>query len=210
MKNTSAFIIILVILIFASACNLPTPGRADETPTLSFNDKVEQTLTAIREAAQKTPSETPGPVTATDTFVPSMTLISTQTLEPSATFTLTRTISPSATKAATKTLVPKPGTIEGGISGYPYGALPSLAIVALEQDPPYNYSYWITAPGDSNFSMTSQYLLPGKYLVVAYDADGNSGGCPSVVTVKSEETVYCNITDWSSSFPAKPAGVPNP
>jgi hypothetical protein len=88
--------------------------------------------------------------------------------------------------------------------------LPSLAIVAYEQEPPYNYSYWITAPGDTYFSMTSNYLIPGKYLVVAYDAAGNSGGCTSLVEVKSEETSNCSITDWAGSYPSKPAGVPNP
>ena len=200
--------ILLVLLI--SACNLPSQGSATETATVSFDDKVAMTLTAISGNLLKTPSETPVPATPTETPPPTLTIKSTLTLVPSATPTLTKTIAPTQTQAATKTPIPKPGTIDGSISGYPYGALPGLSIVAFEQEPPYNYSYWITAPGETYFSMTSNYLIPGKYLVVAYDADGNSGGCPTIVTVKSEETVTCNITDWVSSFPAKPAGVPDP
>ncbi len=204
------YISVLLMITLLSGCNLPESSDASETPTLSLDGKVASTLTALGVSGLKTPSETLVPATIMDTLPPTLTYTLTLTPEPSPTFTSTQTIAPTTTQLATQTPVPKPGTIEGSISGYPYGALPSLAIVALEQEPPYNYSYWISAPGDTFFSMTSKYLLPGKYLVVAYDAEGNSGGCPSVVTVKSEETVSCNITDWASSFPAKPAGVPSP
>jgi hypothetical protein len=199
----------VAILLF-SACSLPGKVDSDETPTAGFETQIAQTLTAISQNVLFTPSATTLPMTATDTLQPTQTSTPTLTLEPTLTSTPTRTQAPTDTKAATITPIPEPGTIEGSISGYPYGALPSLAIVAYMQEPPYNYSYWLTAPGDSYFSMTSNYLLPGKYQVVAYDADGNSGGCPSLVTVISEESATCNISDWSSSFPAKPGSVPSP
>lgn len=204
-----AFPACAAILLF-SACSLPGRANSTETPTVGFETQIAQTLTAISLANPSTPSETLVPATPTDTLQPTQTSTPTLTLEPTLTFTPTKTLAPTDTQAATKTPIPKPGTIEGSISGYPYGSLPSLTIVAYMQEPPYNYSYWITAPGDSFFSMTSSYLLPGKYQVVAYDADGNSGGCASLVTVKSEETVTCSLSDWSSSFPAKPGSVPNP
>jgi hypothetical protein len=126
--------------------------------------------------------------------------------------TQTMTLTPALTKtlAPTDTPIPKPGTIAGNISGYPYGSLPSLVIVAFGQEPPYNYSYWITASGNTSYSMTSSYLLPGKYQVVAYDSSNHSGGCPVIVTVISDQTVNCDITDWSGEYPAKPSGVPSP
>jgi hypothetical protein len=117
---------------------------------------------------------------------------------------MTLTLTPSNTP------IPKPGTIEGGISGYPYGSLQKLAIVAFGQEPPYNYSYWITGTGNTSYSMTSDYLLPGKYQVVAYDSSNHTGGCPVIVTVISDQTVTCNITNWGGGYPAKPSDVPDP
>jgi hypothetical protein len=114
------------------------------------------------------------------------------------------------TLAASATPIPKPGSIAGAISGYPYGSLPSLAIVAFGQQPPYYYSYMITNSGATSYSMSSSYLIPGQFQVVAYDASGNSGGCPGMVTVISDQTVTCNITDWAGGYPGKPSGVPNP
>ena len=122
----------------------------------------------------------------------------------------TLTLQPTYTPTPDKTEIPEPGSIEGTISGYPYGDLPSLAIVAIGQEPPYNYSFFLPAAGSTYFNMTSEYLLPGFYLVVAYDSSGHRGGCPGGVTVISEETVTCNITDWAGSYPSKPASVPNP
>jgi hypothetical protein len=203
-----AYIVLGVLLL--SACNLPNQGEPKTTPTVGFEEKVAQTLTAISQEKLLTPSQTVIPSAPTSTSEPTATPTATNTIAPTITFTPSKTKAPTQTNAPTKTPIPKPGTIEGNISGYPYGSLPSLAIVAFKQEAPYNYSYWITAPGSSHFSMTSDYLIPGKYLVVAYDADGNSGGCPDLVTVKSEETVSCNITDWASSYPAKPATVPGP
>jgi hypothetical protein len=117
---------------------------------------------------------------------------------------MTLTLPPSATP------IPKPGSIEGAISGYPYGSQPSLAIVAFGQAPPNYYSYMITNPGVSSFSMSSNYLIPGQFQVVAYDASGHSGGCPALVTVISEKTVTCDISNWGGGYPPKPSGVPNP
>ena len=82
--------------------------------------------------------------------------------------------------------------------------------MAFGQEPPYNYSYMITSPGDTSYSMSSQYLVPGKYQVVAYDSSNRAGGCPGIVTVVSEQTATCNITHWGGGYPAKPAGVPGP
>jgi hypothetical protein len=82
--------------------------------------------------------------------------------------------------------------------------------VAFGQEPPYNYSYLITLPGDTAYSMSSKYLLPGKFQVVAYDSSSHSGGCPVIVTVISDQTVTCNITNWGGGYPAKPSGVPSP
>jgi hypothetical protein len=110
----------------------------------------------------------------------------------------------------TITPIPKPGTIAGGIHGYPYGGIPRLAIVASEQEPPYNYSYVVTTSGDTYYSISGQYVVPGKWRVVAYDPSGHAGGCTATVTVISEQTVTCDITDWSGSYPAKPSGVPDP
>ena len=73
------------------------------------------------------------------------------------------------TLAPSTTPIPKPGSIAGAISGYPYGSLPGLAIVAFGQDPPYYYSYMITNPGATSYSMSSNYLIPGPFQVVAYD-----------------------------------------
>jgi hypothetical protein len=202
LKTTSALLKSVFIMLIVSACNMPQNGTASATPD-PLATMVASTLTAVRQRTLNFPTATVPTATATDTFPPTLTYTSTITLEPSLTFTLTRTIAPS------KTPIPKPGTIAGSIYGYPYGSLPGLAIVAYQQEPPYNYSYWITG-GETYYSMTSQYLIPGKYLVVAYDGDGNSGGCPTLVTVKSEETSTCDISDWSGSYPAKPVGVPSP
>jgi hypothetical protein len=199
------FLISVFFLLFLlSACNLPGRESPTATPGNPLSTRVAATLTSFFAGASPTPSQTSITATPTETPPPTMTYTSTQTLIPSLTPSLTRTQVPSQTP------IPKPGTIAGGISGYPYGSVPSLAIVAYLQTPPYNYSYWITAPGDTYFSMTSSYLIPGKYLLVAYDAGGHRGGCTTIVEVKSEETSNCDITDWSGSYPDKPTNVPNP
>ncbi len=65
-------------------------------------------------------------------------------------------------------------------------------------------------PGASSYSMSSDFLIPGQFQVVAYDASGNSGGCTALVTVISEQTVTCDITNWGGGYPPKPSSVPNP
>ena len=139
----------------------------------------------------------------------------TQASAPSPTWTSTSALTPSIaqTPTATTTPIPKPGAIAGGISGYPYGSVPSLVVVAYKQNSG-TYWYLITNPGATSYSMTDSsnkgFVSPGSYQVVAYDASGNTGGCPSMVTVISEQTVNCNITNWGGGYPAKPSGIPNP
>ncbi len=51
--------------------------------------------------------------------------------------------------------------------------------------------------------------VSGKYQVVAYDPPDIKEVVPLiVVVVKKDEMTTCDITDWSGSFPDKPAGVP--
>jgi hypothetical protein len=137
-------------------------------------------------------------------FTPTPSFTPTTTMTSAPTSTMTPTLAPSETP------LPKPGTITGGISGYPYGSIPRLTIVAFGQEPPYYYSYWITAPGSTYYEMTSDYLLPGKYQVVAYDSSDHRGGCPGVVKVISDQTVTCDISSWGGGYPAKPSDVPAP
>ena len=207
------FFIIFVSALFSAplcACNLvasSTPGGIDSGAVAT---QVAMTMAVFTQSAQpaqlssptlqQVSSPTLGQPTSTQTITPSPTL--TPTAGPSA--TMTATLAPSSTP------IPKPGSIAGGISGYPYGSLPSLAIVAFGQDPPYYYSYMITNPGDNSYSMSSSYLIPGQFQVVAYDASGHSGGCSGLVTVISEQTVTCNITHWGGGYPPKPSKVPNP
>ncbi len=203
LRITAAFFFIL----FLAACNLPS-GQA--TPTLgepvSVATMAAQTFQALtQQPAVTQPTDTTNPaVSATPSLTPTITL----TLAPSFTPSLTPTIT--LTKLPTNTPLPKPGSIEGYISGYPYGAQPSLAIVAFSQTHGGTYSYIITAPGQSYWSMSTDYLLPGPWQVVAYDSSGHSGGCPGTVTVISEQTVSCTISSWGGGYPAKPGGVPNP
>jgi hypothetical protein len=81
--------------------------------------------------------------------------------------------------------------------------------VAYGQEPPYNYSYMITG-GGAYFSMSTIYLIPGHFQVVAYDSSGHAGGCTFNVLVISDQTVNCDITNWGGSYRAKPSGVPSP
>ena len=192
------------------ACNLPNATTSGPVNTGAVATQVVLTMAVFTQSAQPAPlssptlnqlsSPTPGRPTSTPTTAFSPTL--TPTIRPTATMTLT--LPPSATP------IPKPGSIAGAISGYPYGSLPSLVIVAFGQEPPYYYSYLITSPGDTSFSMSSSYLIPGQFQVVAYDSNGHSGGCPAMVTVISEQTVTCDISNWGSGYPPKPSKVPNP
>ncbi len=209
MKRSCLIIFLSSAIILFSACGLPSAQKATPAPTLGLETEVAMTLTALSRNVEM-PTGTVPAITPTDTLIPSPTFTLTATVPPTVTFTPTETKAPTNTPAPSATPIPKPGSIDGSISGYPYGALPSLAIVAFKQEAPFSWSYWITASGDTYYSMTSQYLLPGKWLVVAYDANGHSGGCPTVVTVKPEESVTCDITDWAGSYPAKLDSVPGP
>jgi hypothetical protein len=202
MKKQFLILTSILFVPFFCGCNLPevaTPGGANSDIVAT---KVFLTLAAFTQSAQPTPmpSSTPIYPTKTGSIALSPTLTPTVTLTP----TITKTVAPSDTP------IPKPGTIAGEISGYPYGSLPKLVIVAFGQEPPYNYSYWITAAGNTSYSMTSKFLIPGKYQVVAYDSGSHTGGCPIIVTVISEQTVTCDIIHWGGGYPAKPSGVPNP
>ena len=210
MKRQLMILVSVLIISCLCACNLPgSPTQVGGNPG-AVATQVVLTLAVFTQSAQPAPLSSPtseqlssptlAQPTNTPTVAPSPT--STPTIGPTATLTLT--LPPSATP------IPKPGSIAGAISGYPYGSLPSLAIVAFGQDPPYYYSYMITNPGSSSYSMSSSYLIPGQFQVVAYDVSGHSGGCPSLVTVISEQTVTCDITNWGGGYPPKPSSVPKP
>jgi hypothetical protein len=95
------------------------------------------------------------------------------------------------------------GSIVGTIYGYPYGAIPALRIVAFYQGTPWHWWEWRTGMGNTYFEMNS-YIDAGTYQVVAYDLAGHTGGCTHLVTVLNGQSVTCDITDWSSSWPAQP------
>ena len=203
MKRAREILTFILLISFLYACNLRKVGIPGGATSDTVATNVVMTLTAFNQSSrEQTQSTSPIPEEPTNTLPAAASPTSTPmvTLIPTMTLTL----------APTNTPIPKPGTIAGGISGYPYGSLPKLAIVAFLQEPPYNYSYWITAAGNTAYSMTSSYLIPGKYQVVAYDSSNHSGGCPVIVTVISEQTVTCDITHWGGGYPAKPSGVPNP
>lgn len=210
MKRPFAILVSILLVLCLDSCNLQNAATSGPVNSGEVATQVVLTLAAYTQSAQTASLSSPtlnqfssptlGQPTSTPTVAPTSTF--TQTFGPSATMTLT--LIPSATP------IPKPGSIEGAISGYPYGSQPSLAIVAFGQTPPYYYSYMITNPGDSSFSMSSNYLIPGQFQVVAYDASGHSGVCPALVAVISEQTVTCDISNWGGGYPPKPSGVPNP
>lgn len=208
MKRPFGIIVILLLISSLDACNLPQNGTPVETNTENVATKVALTLTAVAQALPQQSSQ-PSPLASPTRGQPTNTE-PVALSSPTATLTLTLTPTSTVTREPTNTPIPKPGSIEGSISGYPYGSVPSLAIVAFGQEPPYNYSYLITSVGDASYSMSSSYLIPGKFQVVAYDSNNHRGGCVKLVTVISEQTVTCNITNWGGSYPARPAGVPNP
>lgn len=110
------------------------------------------------------------------------------------------------TGTPTITATPGAGMVSGGVFGYPYGALPRLVVVAFNEDH-LHWNYVITDPGSSYYAMD---LAEGKYQIVVYDADGHTGGCITIATVKDKQTVTCDITDWTGTYPDKPGEVPNP
>jgi hypothetical protein len=106
------------------------------------------------------------------------------------------------------TATPGMGALSGGVYGYPYGAVPKLVFVAFNQETGY-WKYWINLAGASYYS-TDYFIPAGRYQVVAYDASGHAGGCVTIVEVKANEKVVCDITDWVGSYPGKPGDAPNP
>ena len=197
---------ILLILLLA-ACNLPQNGvTLPETGIVAT--KVASTLAALTQSAQQmllaSPTSPAGvqPTTQIPTQLPTATTGPTNTQIP--------TREPTETSAPTTTPIPAPGTIAGSISGYPYGSVPGLAIVAFGQEAPFNRSYLITGVGVTYFEMSTSYLLPGHYQVVAYDSSGHTGGCSVNVLVISDQTVNCDIANWGGGYPAKPSYVPYP
>ena len=208
MKKEKRIFASALLIFFLCACNLQNMGTQTKTNPDTVATIVAQTMAAFTQSTQQTPVISPTLEQPTRTQSISITPSLTPTNTPTPTMTLTPAMTQS--EVPTDTPIPKPGTLAGSISGYPYGSLAKLVIVAFGQEPPNNYSYWITASGDTYYSMTSSYLLPGKYQVVAYDSSNRSGGCPGIVTVISDQTVTCNITDWGGGYPAKPSGVPNP
>lgn len=192
MKNLSPiYVLVAALALLAVACSLTSAVPSSAPSAGDIATRVAGTLQAL--------SSPTGPAAP---------LASPTEAAPTTAATATGGGQPSATPAATSTEVPNPGSIEGSISGYPYGALGQLTIVAYEQESPYNYSYWLPNAGSTSYSMTSEYLVPGKWQVVAYDHAGHAGGCPTIVTVKPDESATCDITDWSGAYRAKPAGVP--
>jgi len=211
MKKFLGFFVSVLLTSSLFGCNFPSGTVQNNTSAPAVGTSVALTLAVFTQTAQPMPIASPtleqlaSPTAEQPTATSTITATRTYTPTHSGpTVTMTMTLPPSATP------IPKPGSIAGAISGYPYGSQPSLVIVAFGQSPPYYYSYMITNPGSTSYSMSSDYLIPGQFQVVAYDDSGRSGGCPSLVTVKSEQTVTCDITDWGSSYPPKPSAVPNP
>jgi hypothetical protein len=192
----------IVLSLFLSACNLPQETQPGVSPDI-LKTQVAGTLTAIAQPGQPVPQDTPA---QSSQATPSLS-------HPTSTLTLAASPTGQISRTPTTTPIPKAGAIEGGIYSYPYGAMPALAVVAYDQQSS-KYWYAITTPGSTYYSMTDTankgYVSPGKYQVVAYDSSGRSGGCTAIVTVQSEQSVTCDITDWSGSYRGKPAAVPNP
>lgn len=188
-----SFPTILVFCLLLTACNLPGRTAQPGSDPSQLGTDIAATLEVLLEPAL---SQQP---------------LSTPTLESLPSPTLEVQAPPTSAPFPTPdvTLTPEPGfgSISGGILNYPYGALPKITVVAFEQTPPYHYWYWITAAGNTSYSMDG-YVSTGKYQVVAYDPSGHKGGCTTLVQVKNNEMVICNITDWAGSYPDKPAGVP--
>ncbi len=183
MKIRPMFLLVLSLLL--AACNLPF-----SVPSASDQGQVE---TIVAATVQALTQQAGPPISQQPLATP------TETLSP--------TITPTLTPNVTNTPEPGFGSISGGIYSYPYGSIPQLAIVAHEQNPPWHYWYLIIPAGSTYFSMDG-YVSTGRYQVVAYDYSGHSGGCTTIVEVKNNEMVTCDITNWGGGYPPKPGGVP--
>ena len=216
MKHLSHLILIVVLVLVLGACNLPTRGGL--TPEAgAVATKVAATIQALTQTAGLQESQVPLATPTLSKPQETPTLQATLTLAPptltsTPTLTLPPTLTPSPTLTFTPsaTITPLPGSISGNITGYPYGSIPGLAIVAFDQKTPYlMYWYWITGAGETYYSM-DKYIPPSTYQIVAYDSSGHKGGCTTLVVVTSDTIANCDITNWGAGYPAKPAGVPNP
>ena len=193
----------ILLILFLAACNMPQGVTIQDSGTVSTSVALTlQALTALAPQDGITTPISPEPGNQIITQVPVEPLTPTDTPSP--------TLTPSETTGPTNTPNSSPGSIAGSISGYPYGSIPRLLIMAFGKEPPYNYSYLITAAGETYYSMSTPYLIPGHFQVVAYDASGHTGGCTFNVLVISNETVNCDITNWGGGYPSKPSGVPFP
>ncbi|MCX6036186.1 MAG: hypothetical protein NTV38_14650, partial [Chloroflexi bacterium] len=114
-----AISILLVILL--TACNMPQGGGTG-TDTGTVATKAVLTLVALTQPAQQTPLASPtSPTVVPPTSTQTPTLNPTNTTGP--TLTQTPTLHPTNTTAPTNTPIPAPGSIAGGIYGYPYGSV---------------------------------------------------------------------------------------
>lgn len=142
-----AILTALVILVALAACNLPqagpTPG-ADAVASL-VAATLQELATPVLPTISSTLPNNPPPTTA-----------STATMSPTFGMTVTMTSTPGTTETL------PPGSIEGGISGYPYGSLPKLTVVAFDKSSPYlRYWYWKTGAGNTTYAMDG-YVSPGS------------------------------------------------
>lgn len=206
------------LVLFLAACNMPN-GSVPPSDDGIVATKVALTLEAMTLPVEQNTLTSLIPPTLNQlsgTRTPSQ--LATKTGQPANTRTSTRSptgtagpkITQTPTLRPTNTPIPAPGTITGNIYGYPYGSVPSLAIVAYGQEPPFNYCWLITSVGSTYFAMGCEHLLPGQYQVVAYDSSDNRGGCTTLPLVVSDQTVNCDITNWGGGYRAKPSDVPSP
>jgi len=210
MKRPFELLVSALLTSCLCACNFPGAVTPSGVNPGEVATQVVMTLAVFTQSAQPEPLSSPTlePLSSTTRTQPTntITVALTPTFTPMLAYMLTQTL----TLKPTDTPLPKPGSIAGAITGYPFGNLPSLAIVAFGQERPYNHSYLITNPGDSSYSMSTIYLIPGQFQVVAYDSSNHSGGCAALITVISEQTVTCDITNWGAGYPPKPSDIPNP
>lgn len=207
--NKRMILLLLVLPTMLITCNLPvavaTPRRESSPSPVTPGADTSLLATIVAATMQAlTPVRLPS-ATSTPAFTdtPTATLIT-----PTATRTPTTTPAPSATPTASPTETSLPGTISGGIYGYPYGSIPRLVIVAFNQEKP--YYWWVILPAGSTWYSMDAFIPAGRYQVVAYDAAGHAGGCPSTVTVKGGQVATCDITDWGGGYRARLADVPTP
>ena len=103
------------------------------------------------------------------------------------------------------------GSLGGQIS-YPGGVPPVLHVVTFNQFSGY---WYVTFTNNSASAFTISNLPPGEYQVVAFTADGKSGGYADSnhnlipITVKAGETTTgIEIRDWNApagTFPSDPS-----